>query len=196
MFRTFYIAQDERALLLRRGDFVDVLRPGDHVRFDPLRRYAVERFNVADACFHHRFTNYIMNARPAIAQREFHVIRTGAAEVVVRYQDGALAEVLPPNTRALYWKSYIDQRFERYDISQDFAIAPRLALELESARGAVFLATEGVTRVEVPEYHVGLLYVDGKLGPVLQPGAHYFWDFINYFSTELVHVHCAGAELH
>ena len=34
LFRKFHVKKDERALLFERGDFVDILRPGEHVRFE------------------------------------------------------------------------------------------------------------------------------------------------------------------
>jgi alkylated DNA repair dioxygenase AlkB len=38
LFRKFFVKKDERALLLHRGDFVEILGPGEHRRFDPLHR--------------------------------------------------------------------------------------------------------------------------------------------------------------
>ena len=46
LFRKFHVKKDERALLFDRGDFVDILRPGEHLRFDPLRRLTVEKFGL------------------------------------------------------------------------------------------------------------------------------------------------------
>ena len=37
LFRKFRVKKDERALLFDRGDFVEVLGPGEYLRFDPLR---------------------------------------------------------------------------------------------------------------------------------------------------------------
>ena len=102
VIRKFHVNKDERALIFCKGDFVDVLRPGDHYRFDPLFRYTVETFSVADARFEHRLADYIARAEREIAEREFHVIELGPTEVGLRYENGVLAEVLAPNTRRLY----------------------------------------------------------------------------------------------
>ncbi len=61
-----------------------------------------------------------MKAEPAIVAREFHVVDLGATEVGLRFENGVLVEVLAPNTRRLYFKGYIDLRFERIDIATDF----------------------------------------------------------------------------
>ena len=167
VIRKFHVKKDERALLFYRGDFVDVLRPGEHYRFDPLFRFTAEHYSVADVRFDNHVAEYIARAEPQIAQREFHVIELGPTEVGLRYENGVLAEVLAPNTRRLYWRSYIDLAFERIDIGRDFEIEPRLVPQLVGGvvRGAVKVCgAEGVLVAQVPEYHVGVLYVDGRIG--------------------------------
>jgi regulator of protease activity HflC (stomatin/prohibitin superfamily) len=187
--RKFHVKKDERALLFYKGDFVDVLGAGDHYRFDPLFRYSIEKHAVADVRFESRVADYIANAEPEIAQREFHVVALGAAAVGLRYENGVLAEVLAPNTRRLYWKSYIDQRFEVIDIATEFEVDAKLVPQIVSGvtRGAVKVAGgDGVLAVQVPDYHVGILYVDGKVGKLLEAGMHYFWKFIRDLKVEVV----------
>ena len=36
MFRKFYVKKDERALLFSRGDFVEILRPGENAAYAPV----------------------------------------------------------------------------------------------------------------------------------------------------------------
>ena len=69
MFRKFHVKKDERALLFYRGDFADVLRPGDHYRFDPLFRYKTETFSVADVRFENHIAEYIASAKCSTARR-------------------------------------------------------------------------------------------------------------------------------
>ena len=189
VMRKFHVKKDERALLFYKGDFVDVLGPGDHYRFDPLFRYSIAKHSVAEVRFESRVADYIANAEPEIAQREFHVVALGAAEVGLRYENGVLSEVLAPNTRRLYWKSYIDQRFEVIDIATEFEVDAKLVPQIVSGvtRGAVKVAGgDGVLAVQVPDYHVGILYVDGKVGKLLEAGMHYFWKFIRDLKVEVV----------
>jgi regulator of protease activity HflC (stomatin/prohibitin superfamily) len=100
-----------------------------------------------------------------------------------------LAEVLAPNTRRLYWKGYIDLRFERIDIGTDFTVDPTLVPQLTVAvmRGAAKVAgVDGVMAVPVPQYHVAVLYVDGKVAKLLEAGTHYFWEFVRDLRVETV----------
>ena len=198
VMRKFHVKKDERALIFYRGDFVDVLRPGDHYRLDPLFRYSIETFAVADVRFENHIADYIANAEQEIAQREFHVVALGPTEVGLRYENGVLAEVLAPNTRRLYWKSYIDLKFEVIDIGAEFAVESRLVPQLVSGvvRGSVkVVGAEGVLAAQVPDYHVGILYVDGKVGKLLEAGMHYFWKFIRDLKVDVVDLRVQAIEV-
>src|SRR6266496_4071618 len=173
VFRKFHVKKDERALLFNRGDFVEILRPGEHLRFDPLRRLAVEKFALANTRFEHRLADFLVKEEPEIVAREFHVVELGPAEVGLRYENGVLAEVLAPNTRRLYWKGYIELAFERIDIATEFAVEPKLVPQLVVLGSTGFKAKvtgADVYGVQVPQFNVGVLYVDGKLHVVLEPG--------------------------
>ncbi|HEX2826968.1 MAG TPA: slipin family protein [Burkholderiales bacterium] len=195
VIRKFHVNKDERALVFDRGDFVDVLRPGEHYRFDPLFRCTIEKYNVANVRFEHRLADYIVKAEREIAEREFHVIELGATQVGLRYENGVLAEVLAPNTRRLYWKSYVDLAFEVIDIAVDFAVDPRLAPQLVSAKAQRVAGADGVLAVQVPEYHVGVPYVDGKVAGLLEAGMHYFWKFIRDLKVEVVDTRLQSVEV-
>jgi regulator of protease activity HflC (stomatin/prohibitin superfamily) len=189
MLRQFHVKKDERALLFCRGDFVDILHAGKHILWDPLRRYSVETFGLGKPEFAHRLSDYLVSAEPELAAREFTVVALGAAEVGLRYDNGVLVEVLAPNARHLYWKGYVDVRVEVIDIAQDFAIPKALAATLVASlgRGAVKVAgADGVFAAMVPEYHVAVLYVDGKVYAVLDAGMHFFWKHIRDLKADLV----------
>src|SRR5438105_2292706 len=115
MMREFQVNKDERALLFKRGDFVDVLGAGEHRYFDPLGKLTVEKFPLGEARFEHRLADYLLKAEPEIAAREFQVVELGPAELGLRYENGVLAEVLAPTTRRLYWKGYVEVRVEKID---------------------------------------------------------------------------------
>ncbi len=213
MFRKFLIKKDERGLLFRKGDFVTVLHAGEHRYFDPFMRLTVEKYPLAKTAFDHRLADYLRHAEPALIDREFHVVDVGPTEVGLRYENGLLVEVIAPNTHRLYWKGYIDVRVARIDISENFVLPHSLTLQLGTATGrAKVVGAEHVLAVQVPQHHVGLLFVDGKvhqpaarppeggLAPawrdsaqregcntqMLQPGLHAFWKFNRDLRVELV----------
>ena len=203
LFRKFHVKKDERALLFDRGDFVDILRPGEHLRFDPLRRLTVEKFGLGAPRFEHRLAEFLVKAEPALVEREFHVVELGPAEVGLRFENGVLVEVLAPNTRRLYFKGYLEQAFERVDIATDFTVEPKLVPQLITLGSTGFKAKVNgadVFGVQVPQFNVGVVYVDGKLHAVLEPGLTAFYRFgrdmrVEFVDLRLQVIEVAGQEI-
>jgi len=189
MFRKFYVKKDERALLFRKGDFVKILNAGDYTFFDPLKRLSIEKFALAKTHFDHRLADYLLKVESEVAASEFNVIELGADESGLRYENGVLVEVLAPNTRRLYWKGYIDVRFEIVNISENFTVSKALLPKLIAGitRGVVkVVGAEGVAVVQVPQYQVAVLYVDGKVHEILEAGLHYFWKFNRDIKADII----------
>jgi regulator of protease activity HflC (stomatin/prohibitin superfamily) len=203
VFRKFHVKKDERALLFSRGDFVEILRPGEQLRFDPLRRLAIEKFDLAKPRFEHRLADFLVKAEPEAVAREFHVLELGPTEVGLRYENGVLAEVLAPNTRRLYWKGYIELAFERIDIATEFAVEPKLVPQLITLGASGFKAKvtgADVYGVQVPQFNVGVLYVDGRLHAVLEAGLTAYWRFgrdlrVEFVDLRLQVIEVAGQEI-
>jgi regulator of protease activity HflC (stomatin/prohibitin superfamily) len=187
LYRKFHVKKDERALLFRKGDFQRVLRPGEYRKFDPLRRLTVEKYGLSEPRFEHRLAEYLRRAEPETVEREFHVIEVGPNEVGLRYENALLVEVLAPDTRRLYWKGFVDVQVKAIDIEREFEIDSMLARTLVTSRDGVKVrGAEGVFPVIVPQYHVAVLYVDGKIEKVLEPGLHAFWKFKRDVRAEVV----------
>jgi regulator of protease activity HflC (stomatin/prohibitin superfamily) len=185
MYRKFLVKKDERALLFRKGDFVKILGPGEHAFIDPLYRLSVEVFALEATAFDHRLADYLIQAEPAMVAEHFHVIALGATEIALRYENGVPVELLAPNTRRLYWKGFIEVRHEVIDIAEHFEVTKALVAVL--VRGAAkIVGREAVLPVQVPEHHVGVLYVDGKLDRLLDPGLHAFYRFNRELKAEIV----------
>lgn len=187
MYRKFHVKKDERALLFRKGDFVRVLGPGERWMFDPLKRLTVEKYALSEPRFEHRLAEYLRRAEPEVVAREFQEVEVGQSEAGLLYENGVLAEVLAPDTRRLYWKGFVDVRVEKLDISRDFELDPALARTVMTSRnGLKVRGAEGVFPVVVPQYHVAVLYVDGKIEKVLEAGLHAFWKFKRELRAEVV----------
>lgn len=185
MFKKIYIKKDERALLFKRGDFVKILPAGEHKFFDPLKRVTVEVFQLAKPQFDHRLADYLLKAEPEVAQREFHVVELGPTEVGLRYENGVLVELLAPNTRRLYFKGYIELKFEIVDIGVEFAVPAKLVSQLFTGRAKVS-GVDGVFAVQVPQHHVAVLYVDGKVAKLLEPGISAFFKFTRELKADII----------
>ena len=120
----------------------------------------------------------------------------GPTEVGLRYENGVLVEVLAPNTHRLYWKGYIDVALERVDISERLRAAASLTPQLRNRyRPREGDGCRGRARVQVPQHHVGLLFVDGKVASVLDAGLHAFWKFNRDLRVELVDLRMQALEV-
>lgn len=191
------VKKNERGLLLRNGDFERVLQPGTHWLLTGLDELKVELFNLGAPAFVHPLTDYLMAHEPEVVDAEFTRVELGEHQVGLRAENGVLVELLPPGTRRLYWRGFVDVQVEVIDIRASAelpaAVAARLAQPQLRPRALTGLA--GVLQVEVPEHGAALLRVDGKVERLLGPGAHAFWKFGRNVAVELVDLRLQALEV-
>ncbi|NKF15327.1 slipin family protein, partial [Rhizobium sp. BUS002] len=87
--------------------------------------------------------------------------------------------ILPPATRKLYWRGLRAQRVDVIDVAEDVRLPAELVSKLQSValRPRAVAGLEGVLLVQVPEFHVGVLTLQGQMQELLAPGNHGFWRF-------------------
>lgn len=176
-WKTWRIEADERGLLYRYDTPVAVLRAGEHRFFDPLGKLRVEVATLSQPLFRSAQEDWLRAERRDWLDTEWQAVETGADELAwVRY-NGKLADVLPPRTRALYWRGFVDVNVERVDLSATLEVAPALLRELANMSfvGAHASPAQVVMQVEVPAYAVGVLTVDDGDVRLLKPGRYGFY---------------------
>ena len=184
LFQKFIVRKHERGLLFKDGDFVRFLEPGTY-RFTELpSRHDVVSFDLTVPAFVHPLVDYLVDAESEQVERLFTVVETAPEEVAVVYYNERLAEVVGPAERRLYWKGPVKVRVERFDLGEGLAIEPKLAKNVLAAIGGAeeigslrLRVRRTVHAQEVPDGHVGLLYVEGELTASLAPGLRAFWAF-------------------
>jgi len=191
------VKKNERALLLRNGDFERVLQPGTHWLFTGLDSLRVETFALEQAAFTHGLADYLMAREPAVVAAEFVRVELAEDQVGLRSENGVLVEVLPPGTRRLYWKGLVDVQVEVIGIGTSADVAPALAARLVQTqlRQRAVAGLAGVLQVQVPEHGTGVLSVDGKVDRLLAPGSHAFWKFNRQVAVELVDLRLQALEV-
>ena len=107
------IAQSERALLWRQGRFVGILEPGVRWILQPFACIAVQLYDMNVPEFDHPRMDELLAQARATMERHFHIVELDEQEMGVVYKDGALAGVLAPGKRQLYWKGATDVRVEK-----------------------------------------------------------------------------------
>jgi regulator of protease activity HflC (stomatin/prohibitin superfamily) len=191
------IKKNERGLLLRNGDFERVLQPGQHWVSTWGARVRIETFAMEQTAFVHGLSDYFMAKEPEVVAQEFVHAALTDTQVGLRYENGLLVEVLPPATRKLYWKGLNEVRVDVVDIAANEKLSADLLAKLNQTqlRQRPVAGLAGVFLVQVPDYHVGVLAVDGKLQELLGAGAYGFWRYNRQVQVECVDLRSQALEI-
>lgn len=176
-YQRIVVARHERALYLRDRSLEKILDPGVYRFLDPLGRIQVQVFDLSQPVLSHPQAELFVKTAAAVCGPHLQLVETGETQVGLVHYDGRLVEVLPPQTRRVYWKGPIEVRVDVIDIGVDYTLPKRLAAVLaRPGGGAVPRAVTGyVYATEVADRFLGLLIVDGELVKTLEPGFHAFW---------------------
>ncbi len=182
------IKKNERGLLLRGGDFERVLQPGQHWINGLGAPTRVDIFAMEQTAFTHALVDYFMAKEPELVAQEFVCANLNDAQVGLRYENGLLVEVLPPATRKLYWKGLNDVRIDLVDIAKSEKVPAALlaCLSQTQLRQRPVSGLAGVLLAQVPDYHAGVLTVDGKQQELLAAGTYGFWRYNRQVQVECV----------
>lgn len=168
------IGDGERGLVYRNRQFEAVLKPGVYSWFDPLDRIEARLHNIALR------PEYVGSDESALIDRlgdalgeTFVLADIGMDEVGLVLKNGRIEEVLPPGERRLYWRGPVSVEVRTLSLDETLevpaAVAARLRQLSSLERVAVVLA--------VPAEFAGLVFIDGRLARVLEPGTYAFWNF-------------------
>lgn len=191
------VKKNERALLLRNGDFDRVLQSGTHWLFAGLDTLRVETFALEQPAFTHGLAEYLMAQRPEVVAAEFVQANLSEREVGLRSENGVLVEILPPGTRRLYWKGLVDVSVQVVNLQNGAELPAELVARLTQTqlRQRAVTGLNGVLQVQVPEGQCALLTVDGKVERLLVAGAYAFWKYGRTIAVELVDLRLQAVEV-
>lgn len=186
--KAIQIRKNERAILLKDKDFDSVLAPGKYRFMNPFVKYDLTMFDMNNVCFDNALAEYFRRHEPEVLNENFHVVDVADDEVVLRYENKNLIEILAPGSRKLFWKWGTPQSFEVIDIKNNYSVDAKLIsyLSQPTLRGKTITGLQNILSVVVPDSHVGLLKVDGKLATLLQSGKTAYWRFNRDIQVELV----------
>jgi len=163
------VKDGERAIVTRDGRFEQVLEPGRHTLFDPLRQFAVELHNVVRTEFPAERYAVLKAARPDLTAELFEAVETKANELAIVSLDGQPRQLLAPWQVRVFWKVATRVEVERIDVTTDPKVAARHLAMVARERNAY------VAEHVVENHEAGLLYVEGRLAERLAAGRHAFW---------------------
>ena len=196
------VKKNECGMLFKNGDFIRFLDAGTYHYVDPLHKITVEVFDLSVPEFEHRLTDLLIKRYADEMAKRFDFVELNATQVALVYKNARLAYVLAPSTRTLFWKGLVDVRTQVIDITDEFTIESRLAAELAHANNGLLRdsALAAMYCKLVPQYHVGILYVDGDTVKTVTSGLHAYWQFdrdirIELFDTRMQDMDVAGQEI-
>jgi len=196
-FNRIMIKKNERALLLRNGDFEQLLGAGKHRVFSGFDKIQLQRFALIEPAFEHELVDYFLAQEPELVEREFVHVSLGETQAGLRLEDGVLVQILPPATRKLYWRGLREQRIDVIDVAEDARLPAELVSKLQSValRPRAVAGLDGVLLVQVPEFHVGVLTLQGQMQELLASGYYCFCRFNRQVAVTCVDMRSQIAEV-
>ncbi|MBK7900137.1 MAG: slipin family protein [Azonexus sp.] len=197
MLKRFIVKKNQRAALLRNGDFECILDPGRHYRFDLLNELSLALWQTDTPMPDTDLVDTLRRNDPAEAERHFLWMEMSEDEVGLRYENEVLVEMLPPASRRIFWRGGVAQRLEKLDLGAGAALPGAMVKRLlqPALRGRPVLGLNGVLVVQVPAAHVGVLRLDGVQQPLLAPGVTAYWRFNRDLQVDLVDMRWQSLEV-
>ncbi len=171
--------ETQRALVLRKGKFNDILCAGEHVL--PRKNVEVIKYSLEAPRFLSAYEDALLRTRPDLVEAHLTVVEAGADEVKVVNRNGRAFELVAPDQRAIYWTAAGDWTVETVSMAETHAVDAKLAQRLMRSG-----LTRALTSHEVAEGKVGILSVDGVVDRVLEPGTYWFWNLGRKHLVKLV----------
>lgn len=196
-FKRIVVAQHERALLYRDRQLVAVLAPGVHRRFDPAGRTEVQVHDLTRPVFRGPYTELLPKTAAALLGPHLTEVVIGDAEIGLVYRDDSFYELLAPGERKVYWQAPYAMRVDRVALGDGLRVPPALVNAIVRTQGGAVThaLAQYVYEVEVGDYQVGLLVVDGEFREVLAPGCHVFWTVKQRVNVELLETRIQAMEV-
>lgn len=167
MLHRMNIKPHERGLLFREGDFVAVLRPGVHWRFDPLLKLRLDVVSPRDPAILHKDLDLIVKSGKLAG--EAIVADLKDHERALLWIDGRFAHILGTGLWA-FWTTEHEVRIEIVDARAMQLVHADLPVIVRSPGAAALLEV-----VHVLPGHAAVWFMDGAYQATLGPGTFAFW---------------------
>jgi regulator of protease activity HflC (stomatin/prohibitin superfamily) len=170
LFKTYRIRQYERGLLFRHGDFVRILEPGKYRFLRVLRRllgFEVQVYSLLEMRFVHPLLDVIL--ADSAARTAFRVLDLQDHQRALVWVDGRIRFICGPG-RYAFWNEPFELAVEVFDVNTLRFEHAQLNAILEQPAGKAQLEC-----VTVEKTQRTLLFKDGELVEVLEPGRHVFF---------------------
>jgi len=197
LWKTVEVGDNERALVFRHNRFETVLEPGTHRLQLLFGNVQIEKYDITKVIFEHSKAKFLLKTYPTVLGKYIeHYVLTDT-QVGLFYREGRLVDVLAPGSFLAVWKGVEELRVEVIDIKDNYVIDDHLlgllgrGLKVGQSRNLI----SAINYVEVPDEHVGLLTVNGKLEELLQPGSYGYWKYNRSIAVKQLDLRLLSAEV-
>ncbi len=185
------IGDGERGLVYRNRRFERVLAPGSYRLFDPFDRFVIAVHDISRGDYAGADVDTLIVALGDTLPANFVLADIGVTQVGLVLRNGRLDDVLPPGTRKLYWRGPAGIEVQPLPLGERQLVPADVQRRLRQLGVLGKLALV----VEVPAESLGLVYIDGKLGPTLAAGSYAFWNFQKNVASEVVDLRVQSIEV-
>lgn len=175
MFKTIYIQKNQRGLLFKHGDLLQVLAAGEHRLLNWGNTLTVEILPLEQEISSPKLIEALRYA-PAAVLADLVCIEVGVDQLALRWFDGKLTEVVAAKQRVYHWKAAIQLRYEL--INSSTAKMPDAVLALFDRKTMQQRQVRGLDQVvvfEVEENYFGLVSQGQTLLDVLVKGRYGYY---------------------
>lgn len=202
ILKSIDVADNERALLFRKGRFVKILAPGRYRYLDLFASIKTERYNITCLELEHNLGKWLVSTFADQTKDYLTAYQLNDYEVGLLYRDGQMVDIVAPGSFKLYWKGPELIELKRIDISDDCRISKALLVLLGRSHNPPLqrVAAQIIYYTEVQDNHVGILLVNGKLEEMLPPGSYGFWKYhrnivVKQIDLRLQNIEIGGQEI-
>ncbi|MEA5124212.1 slipin family protein [Xanthomonas floridensis] len=185
------IGDGERGLVYRNRRFARVLAPGVYRLFDPLGRTEVGVHTIHSGEEVGSDADRLIDTLGAALPQHFVLADIGSAQVGLLSRNGKLDQVLPPGTRALYWRGAAAIEV----LSLPLADGLQVPGDVQRRLRQLGTLSRVAVCMEVPAESQGLVFVDGRLMAPFGPGAYAFWNFQKNVVIEVIDLRVQSVEV-
>ena len=169
------IADNERALVFKDRQLVEIFATGVHYINDFWGRVEVKIFDVSNQEVSNIKIKTLMKSKTDLCKAYFEEVVTNENEVALIYIDGQFKALMSPQNEKMFWKTNVI-KVVKIDIFKEIQATDKLmTLVSKCVQSSVF--SKGLYVQEISNKQVGLLFIDGQFDKVLKAGKYGFWNY-------------------
>jgi regulator of protease activity HflC (stomatin/prohibitin superfamily) len=166
MWKTFYIKPNEIGILLHRSDFKKILEPGTYTYFGRHWQVKIYDLNEPEAAIDN--LELLLRSHANELQEHLLIVRTAFNEAALVRLGQNWLSVAPKQLRA-FWRGFIEVESHVFNLEESLELPANFVQQIQG------ITLNGLTKFQISESEIGLLYIQNNFVQPLEPGEYAFW---------------------